>query len=108
MSVTFRKLAIAVAALAVTASAIISCSTKKSEDPLAPEFSMDALELSYRSGSQFVSVNASGSWSFDIDFRGEDEWAFLSVPVGAGSIRSEVFRWNENPSTEPRSCIITL
>lgn len=111
MSGTIRRIARAVAALAVTASVAFACTVTKSsedKDPLALEFSMDVYELPYRPGQMFVTVSASGSWEFDIDFHDSEPWCSLSIPVGSGSIRSEILSWDENHSTEARSCTVIL
>jgi endonuclease G len=62
------------------------------------------------SGSQFISVTATGSWTLSITYPSgaTDNWASLSTTTGSGSISTIVLSYTENTETTARPLTLTL
>ena len=61
------------------------------------------------SGSQFVSVAASGDWTLSIAYDGsQSDWASLSTESGSGSKSNVILNYSANDKDEPRSLTIVL
>ncbi|MCF0174137.1 MAG: DNA/RNA non-specific endonuclease [Bacteroidales bacterium] len=72
------------------------------------ELSLPSPTATYISGSQFLTVKASGEWSLDLDF-GEGVQPWLTIDKSSGDKSAAVvMTWQANGGENTRICIITL
>ena len=63
------------------------------------KLSVTESQLSWEGGEQIISVTAGGSWTLDLEFEGDMQWARVDRPNGTGNA-SVSLRWDANPDTE--------
>lgn len=107
--VTYRTLR-AVAAMAAAAVAVLGCSGPGDKDSQFADLSVPYTTVEASgAGPMKVSVQASGPWTLDLQYKGADEdWAAISGTSGNGSSKSVAFSAEENTSSSQRSCLLLL
>ncbi|MCQ2142554.1 MAG: DNA/RNA non-specific endonuclease [Bacteroidales bacterium] len=100
----------AVAAFAVAAVAVLACGESKDNDGQFADLSVPYTTVEASGAkSMKVSVQASGAWTLDLQYKGAaEDWAGISGTSGKGSSRSITFSAAENTSSSQRSCLLLL
>ncbi len=101
-----RQVLCGLAVAVFTAAAAVSCT-----GPLDETCTLTLRETAVgnASGSQFISIEAGGSWTLSLDYpEGETGWASLSASEGSGSVHTVVLSYAANSSGVSRSVTVTL
>lgn len=90
---------------AVMASLCLWVACSEVED-VVPYVSVKKSSVTCESGSMYVSVQCSGSWSLTLQYEGVSGWASLGTHSGTGNKSDVVLRWEENEADEARTLTI--
>lgn len=93
---------IAAAVLCTVAALAVSCTPTPSDDAFF-EVNVVLTDLSSKSSRQFVGITSNVSWSIQVS----EEWVGFDKTSGSGNA-SVMMTWEENSSSEERSCTVTF
>lgn len=99
------------AALCILAalSVFVSCREKKAEEDVPVILTVPKTVLENTADEQYIRVSAGSNWLLVLTFQeGVEAWAKVDRTSGSGSASDLVFSYNENYTSEERSCTLTL
>ena len=74
-----------------------------------PSVSVPLKTAGIKASSQFVTVDADGSWALSIDFGdAEEQWASVEPATGEGRRSDILLSWERNAGSDSRSCTLTV
>lgn len=73
-----------------------------------PTVSIPLGTVGTKASSQFVTVDADGSWTISLDFGEAETWASIEPAAGKGRRSDIVLSWEKNEGEDERSCTLTV
>jgi hypothetical protein len=106
---SFRK-ALTITSLSVLFALLFTACGSEDKVETIPVLTVKTNPVTAASGSQFISVTATSSWTLSITYPSgaTDNWASLSTTTGSGSISTIVLSYTENTETTARPLTLTV
>jgi DNA/RNA endonuclease G (NUC1) len=106
---SFRK-ALTITSLSVLFALLFTACGSEDKVETIPVLTVKTNPVTAASGSQFISVTATSSWTLSITYPSgaTDNWASLSTTTGSGSTSTIVLSYTENTETTARPLTLTV